>query len=77
MSAFVISITGPLGHDRVLIDSICSDIERFLFQGDPLSYLRTPQRVPQSPGRLPPKGPQSDCEFLFIIQLGIIYRHQK
>ncbi|XP_057533814.1 putative transcription elongation factor SPT5 homolog 1 [Amaranthus tricolor] len=28
--------------------------------GDPLSYLRTPQRIPQSPGRLPPRGPQSD-----------------
>lgn len=28
--------------------------------GDPLSYLRTPQRVPQSPGRLPPRGPQSN-----------------
>ncbi|KAL9245104.1 hypothetical protein vseg_018792 [Gypsophila vaccaria] len=26
---------------------------------DPLSVLRTPQRVPQSPGRLPPRGPQS------------------
>lgn len=28
--------------------------------GDPLSYLRTPQRAPQSPGRLPPRGPQSE-----------------
>lgn len=28
--------------------------------GDPLSYLRTPQRIPQSPGKLPPRGPQSD-----------------
>ncbi|XP_021760950.1 putative transcription elongation factor SPT5 homolog 1 [Chenopodium quinoa] len=28
--------------------------------GDPLSILRTPQRMPQSPGRLPPRGPQSD-----------------
>lgn len=28
--------------------------------GDPLSYLRTPQRIPQSPGKLPPRGPHSD-----------------
>ncbi|GMH17129.1 hypothetical protein Nepgr_018970 [Nepenthes gracilis] len=28
--------------------------------GEPLSYLRTPQRIPQSPGRLPPRGPSMD-----------------
>ncbi|GAB4845101.1 hypothetical protein Ancab_038507 [Ancistrocladus abbreviatus] len=28
--------------------------------GGPLTYLRTPQRIPQSPGRLPPRGPSMD-----------------
>ncbi|GAB4861165.1 hypothetical protein Ancab_036322 [Ancistrocladus abbreviatus] len=28
--------------------------------GGPLSVLRTPQRIPQSPGRLPPRGPSTD-----------------
>ncbi|KAH9614186.1 hypothetical protein KSS87_017895 [Heliosperma pusillum] len=37
---------------------ICAKSQSCL--SDPLLSLRTPQRVPQSPGRLPPRGPHSD-----------------